>query len=96
MFTEILTGSGGILSYLQNILGGMILSSSTKKSGGGGFCPGGILSYTRLRSLTISAFNIRLTKDQELRQSGFKPQPLYHSHKVILCLSGNKTADTQS
>ena len=33
---------GGILSYLQDILGG-ILSSSTKKSGGdsvlGGFCP---------------------------------------------------------
>ena len=42
MFMEILTGSGGILSYLQDILGG-ILSSSTKKSGGdsvrGGFCP---------------------------------------------------------
>ena len=49
-----------------------------------------------LRSLTISAFKIRLTKDQELRQSGFKPRPLYHSHKVILCLSGNNTADTQS
>ena len=44
MIIEILTGSGGggILSYLQDILGG-ILSSSTKKSGGdsvrGGFCP---------------------------------------------------------
>ena len=42
MFMEIQTGSGGILSYLQDILGG-ILSSSTKKSGGdsvrGGFCP---------------------------------------------------------
>ena len=45
MFMEILTGSGGILSYLQDILGGRILSLSTKKSGGGGdsvrggFCP---------------------------------------------------------
>ena len=45
MIMEILTRSGGILSYLQDILGG-ILSSSTKKSGGG-FCPGGILSYTQ-------------------------------------------------
>ena len=33
MIMEILTGSGGILSYLQDILEG-ILSSSTKKSGG--------------------------------------------------------------
>ena len=44
MIMEILTGSGGILSYLQDILGvggGGILSSSTKKSGGG-FYPGGI------------------------------------------------------
>ena len=43
MIMEILTGSGGgILSYLQDTLGG-ILSLSTKKSGGdsvrGGFCP---------------------------------------------------------
>ena len=54
MFLEIQTGSvgGGILSYLQDILGGGILSSSTKKSGGG-FCPGGILSYTRMQKVPI-------------------------------------------
>ena len=47
MIMEILTGSGGILSYLQYILGGggggggRILSSSTKKSGGDSVRGGG-------------------------------------------------------
>ena len=36
-------GGGGILSYLQDILGGFC-PSHQKRVGGGGFCPGGILS----------------------------------------------------
>ena len=45
MIMEILTGSGGILSYLQDIRGGGFCPRQQKRVGG--FCPGGILSYTR-------------------------------------------------
>ena len=47
MCMEIQTGSGGILSYLQDILGGGGDSVLVNKKEWGGFCPGGILSYTR-------------------------------------------------
>ena len=44
MIMEILTGSGGDSVLFARYTGG-ILSSSTKDLGG--FCPGGILSYTQ-------------------------------------------------
>ena len=51
MFMEILTGRGGILSYLQDILGGFCPRQQKRV---GGFCPGGILSYTRAKLNVIS------------------------------------------
>ena len=56
MIIEILTGSGGSLSYLQDVLGG-ILSSSTKKGGGGDSVRGDFVLHSLNTSYSATTEN---------------------------------------
>ena len=58
MIMEILTGSGGDSVLFARYTGGD--SVLVNKKEWGGFCPGGILSYTRWRLMYVFIFLIKL------------------------------------
>ena len=51
MFMEIQTGSGGDSVLFARYTGGDSVLVNKKEWGGGGFCPGGILSYTHFMEI---------------------------------------------